>query len=549
MESSKEESPQETSLESGQPPLTTAKANSSATSQSRSRTDVPGPALIHGAPFYIMVISILMALVLMSLGATMLGTAIPAITDEFHTVEDVGWYAAAYLISQCGLAPLAGALYRMFHLKTVFLAFVSLFGIGSLVTATATSSTALVLGRTISGLGAAGIVTGSTTIIAATVPLSRRTFVIGICMGCISLGQVCGPLIGGVFVTYVSWRWSFYLTVILSGLVVAFFGLLVRLPVTYLVKSDLSFFQKIMSIDLIGFFIFVAACVSLLLGFEYGGQRSYGWNSPITIACLCVGSVGLIVLVGWFAFKGDRALIPPRVLGNRINMAIGLTTFLQGGGVFLGTYWLPVWFQGVKEASAMASGVMVLPTIVSQFIASVACGALVQKTGYYLPEVVVGNAMVAAGATLMTMMTPDTTEGMWIGFQILVGAGRGLVMQLLVTAIQTNLPPEDASLGASFVTFAQYFSGAIFLAVAETVFTSSLGPALQEHAPGVNPAAVIDAGFTNFKNSVPASELPGVLQAYNDSINHVFIIQLACSAAALLSGLFVGWRKVTSKKG
>ncbi|KAK9490422.1 major facilitator superfamily domain-containing protein [Lipomyces doorenjongii] len=510
-------------------------------------TDIPDQALLHGAAFVVMIASLIMAVFLVSLSTTILGTATPMITSEFHTVDDVGWYSAAYLVANCGMAPLTGTIYRMFHLKFVFIVFIVVFELGSLVAATAQSSNVLIVGRAISGIGGGGIITGTTTIIAASVPLSRRAFVIGVGMGCLALGQTIGPLIGGILSTYVSWRWCFYINLPLGGVVAIPFGLFIKLPVTRLTTSNVTVVQKILTIDLIGFLGFASASVMCLLGLEWGGE-TYPWNSATVIGLLCGGFMCFICLCGWFAYRGDSALIPPRLVKDRINCAIALTAFTQSGGTYTAQYWLPIWFQGVKGASPIASGIMILPMIISQFIASVSCGILVQKTGYYLPEVIGGNALVAVGAALMSTMKPDTSEGQWIGYEILIGAGRGFVLQLLVTAIQTNLLAEDSSLGSSFVMFAQYFGGAIFASVANTVFTSSLGPSLLKYAPGINPNLLINSGVTNLRQVVPAGELPGALLAYNESISHVFDVQLAASCAALLTGCFVGWRTVNAKK-
>lgn len=93
----------------------------------------------------------------------------------------------------------------------------------------------------------------------------------------------------------------------------------------------------------------------------------------------------------------------------------------------------------------------------------------------------------------------------------------------LVTAIQTNLPPEDASLGSSYVSFAQYFGGAVFAAAAKTAFTEAVGPALHEYAPGVSPSALKGAGVTDVRHDIPADLVRGVILAYNKAITHVFV--------------------------
>jgi len=203
-----------------------------------------------------------------------------------------------------------------------------------------------------------------------------------------------------------------------------------KLPVSRLTTTELTVFQRIMTIDVAGFFGFASGCIMLLLGLEWGGDK-YAWNSATVIGLLCGGGAMFACLVGWFVYQGDTALIPPRLSKDRINVAIGITAFVQSGGVFTAAYWLPIWFQGVKGASPISSGTMILPSVISQLIAGVVCGSVVQKTGYYLPEVIGGNCLVVAGAALMSTMRPDTSMGQWIGYQILLGTGRGFVMQLV----------------------------------------------------------------------------------------------------------------------
>ncbi|KAL2072439.1 hypothetical protein VTL71DRAFT_11782 [Oculimacula yallundae] len=513
-------------------------------------TEVNNPADVlderrSGLAQIFMLIALLMTVSLVASNTTILGTAIPSITSEFNTVKDIGWYSAAYFLSSCAMTPLTGVLYRIFNLKIMYLVFIGIFELGCLVAGTAQSSSALIVGRAISGIGSGGLVTGTTTIIAATVPMNRRALVMGIGMACLALGQTVGPVLGGVL-TSVSWRWCFYINLPLVGVVAILLGFFIKFPVTRLTTTNLTVSERILTIDLLGFVGFAAACILLLLGLEWGGD-THAWNSATIIGLLSGGVVMFAILICWFIYKGDTALIPPRLSKNRINLAIGITAFVQSGGVFTAAYWLPIWFQGVKGASPLHSGTMILPSIISQLIASVACGGLVQRTGYYLPEVIGGNCLVLAGAALMSTMRPDTPMGHWIGYQILLGTGRGFVMSLLVTAIQTNLPAEDASLGSAYVTFAQYFGGAIFAAVTKTVFASSMGPAISKYAPHLDPSLLRKSGVTEFRRVVPAEYLTGAILAYNQSINHVFYVQLAAASAALLTGCFVGWRKVNKK--
>ncbi|KAI1105547.1 MFS general substrate transporter [Jackrogersella minutella] len=508
--------------------------------------DVEHPKM-SGWPFYIVITSVTLAALLISCTATALGTAIPAITAEFNTVDDVGWYSSAYLIANCVMVPFVGKLYRTFRIKLVFIIFIAIFEIGSLIAALSTSSMMLVIARAICGIGGSGIMNGGSTIIAATVPIARRSFLNGIILGCFAMGQAAGPLIGGALTQGITWRWCFYINLPIGGLVIFLFVFVVRLPVPRLSEKRMSLLERVRDIDFIGFIAFAAASLMFLIGLQWGGTE-YPWNSPTVIGLMCGGVVAFGFLGFWFAHKGDSALLPPRLLRDRINIMITITSFLQSGGSINSLYWLPVWFQAIHGAGALQSGVMILPLILSQLAASVICGALVQKTGYYLPEVVGGNALVAIGAGLTSTFTPTTTLGEIIGYQIFLGAGRGFVLQLLVTAMQANVPREDASIATGYAMFSQLLGGAIFSAIAKTLFTSSIPNALKKFAPGIDPNLLINTGVTEIATVIPPDELTGALLAYNEAITHVFYLQLAAAGCAFLSGWGMGWRNLKDIK-
>lgn len=207
-------------------------------------------------------------------------------------------------------------------------------------------------------------------------------------------------------------------------------GFLVHFPDTAASNSNLSMTQKISELDVFGFFIFTIANVLFLLGLQWGGA-TYAWNSSIVIGLLCGGAVAFLLFAVWLVRRGESALVPLRLLRGRIYVSINVTTFAQSGATFIALYWMPLWFQAIKQASAFQSGVWVLPMTISQLLAAVVCGALIQRTGYYLPEVIFGNILMAVGAGLMSTMSPTTTTGQWIGYQILVGTARGFVLQLV----------------------------------------------------------------------------------------------------------------------
>lgn len=160
----------------------------------------------------------------------------------------------------------------------------------------------------------------------------------------------------------------------LGGIVIGLLGFVVRIPAQTLAK-DRPLKQKLRQIDFTGFVIFAAACVLFLMGLEYGGT-TYPWSSSVVIGLLCGGVAMYAIFVGWSIYMDEEALIPPRIVKDRINIACGLTGFFQSGGIFTLMYYLPIWFQGIKGASPLMSGVMILPTVISQTLSAFGGGWL-----------------------------------------------------------------------------------------------------------------------------------------------------------------------------
>ncbi|KAK7934725.1 hypothetical protein PG985_000220 [Apiospora marii] len=529
-----------------QDPVTTRTVADSPTATSSSTQ----PSLT-GLPFILLLVSVFLAILQIALNATITSTVIPIITDEFHSAADVGWYASSYFVTTCAVSPLTGKLFRFFNAKATFIAFLAIYFIGSLLAGLARSSAMFIGARAIAGVGGSGLLTGSMTLIAMSVPIGKRSVINGILMGLFASFQAVGPVIGGALTAGASWRWCFYINLPLGGAVMIFVGLFVKIPsigtptktTPEKAVAPLTLYEKLLQIDLVGLLTFALATALFLVGLQWGGT-TYAWNSGMVLGFMISGVVCFGLLGVWFWHKSEAALIPTKFFKVRVLNMISLTAVVQAGGTFTALYWYPIWFQAIKGASALQSGTMLLPMILSQLVFSVISGGLVQKTGYYLPEVVAGNVFIALGSGLTTMFEPSTKAGEWIGYQILVGAGRGMALQVLITAMQANVPSEDASIASAYGMFAQFFGGALFNCVAKTIMTSSLPPALARYAPDVDPRVFASIGITEAREVVSAAQLPGVLLAYNKAIVNVFYLQLAASCVSLLTGFGVGWKNL-----
>ncbi|KAK3385784.1 putative MFS multidrug transporter [Podospora didyma] len=483
---------------------------------------------------------------LMLLDMSILATAIPRITTEFHSLDDVGWYGAAYNLASAALQPLTGKVYTYFKAKWVFISCLFVFALGSLICGVATSSTMLIVGRAVAGMGTSGIQNGAFTIISNSIPLEKRPPLLGVLIGGSQLGIVIGPLLGGAITEYSTWRWCFYLNLPACAVVAAIL-VFVHIP-ERTIKVEHGLIKTVLSkLDLSGFALFAPAAIMFLLGLEYGG-RTYPWRSA-TVIGLLVGSVAtFVVFFVWEHRQGEIAMFPLKMIRKRevwTSMLAG--SLMLGCLTFVPSYYMPIYFQSVKGVSPFTSGVYVLPSILSSVFFGIIAGFAVSKLGYYLPFVLLCGTTGAIGSGLLSTLSPSTTTGQWVGYQILVGV-RGVGMQMPMLAIQAVVPQSQNSVAMALLVFAQTFGGAIFLTIAQSIFTDSLVSGLQAYTPTIDIERIVHAGASGFRDIISESDLPGVLLAYSDSIDKVMYLALASSVGIVAVGLGMGWHDIRKKE-
>jgi Fungal trichothecene efflux pump (TRI12) len=189
-------------------------------------------------------------------------------------------------------------------------------------------------------------------------------------------------------------------------------------------------------LDPIGFLLFSPVAVMLLMALEWGGSQ-YPWNSATVIGLFCGAGGMAILFLLWEYYIGDDAMIPFSLVKHRAVWSSCLVIWLLFGAMMVYSYYVPMWFQAVKGATSLQSGVDLLPLILSQVVASIVSGGLVRRVGYYLPFIVACGILLAISAGLMSTFQVDTASGKWIGYQILGGFGQGLGLQMVCP-----LPPD-----------------------------------------------------------------------------------------------------------
>jgi EmrB/QacA subfamily drug resistance transporter len=495
----------------------------------------------------IIMLSLYISIFLVALDRTIIGPAIPAITNQFNSIGDIGWYGSAYMLTSAGFILLYGRIYTFFPTKPVFLSSIFLFEAGSAVCGASQSSIMLIIGRAIAGLGSSGIFTGAVLILLHTVPLHKRPFLQGLFGACFGVASVAGPLIGGAFTgSSATWRWCFYLNLPLGGLTMLIVIFLLHLEEK---KPKLPNWKAtVMSLDPLGTILFLPAITCLLLALEWGAAE-YAWNSPRMIALLVVFSVLFVAFVVWQYFtRNTTATVPARVLLQR-SVAFGsVSQFAVGATMLTFSIYIPLWFQAIKDVSAIQSGINTIPLVLSVVVGSILSGGLTQLIGYYTPFMILGSSLMAAGAGLITTWNMNTGSATWIGYQVILGFGVGCTMQHPNIAIQVVLPRPDIPTGTAILSLCQTLGGAVFTAVGQNLYIDKFSSGL-ERIGGLDPARILGGGATDLKTAVPPELEFRVLEAYNKSLTKgTFLAALIVACIAVPAALGMEWRNVKQKQ-
>ncbi|KAK4199272.1 putative multidrug efflux system protein [Triangularia verruculosa] len=504
------------------------------------------PQYVEGFKLVTLLASVTVVVFLMMLDTSILATAIPRITDEFSSLSDVGWYTSIYQLASAALQPLTGKIYQKFKTQWTFVAFFAIFEIGSAICGASVASWMLITGRAIAGIGGAGLINGALTILGTSVPMSRRPTYTGIMMGFSQLGIIAGPLVGGAFTSYVSWRWCFYVNLPIGAFVFVALSL-VHIPDAFQKPRAIDVLRRIyIELDLLGFALLAPAAVQLMLALSWGGNL-YPWSSATIIGLFSGAGATTIVFLVWDWYLGDTALIPLSLVTKRAVWTSALTNCCLLFIVYVAGFFLPIYFQAVHGVTPIMSGVYVMASIISQLVLAVMVGPLVQKTGYVIPYAVSAGVIGAISNGLYSTFSPTTPPVQYILYQILGGIGRGAGMQMPLLAVQAILAPQDIAMGTCILVFFQNLGVSILLAAANALFGETLQSELSLAVPYSK--AILEAGATKFRGVVQEEHLPAVLEAWSKSIDNVFYMAAAAGGVAVFTALGMGWVDIRKNGG
>jgi MFS family permease len=492
--------------------------------------------ILHGPALVLCSLALLCSMFLYALDQTIVGVILSTVGSQFGSFGNISWIASGLLLPACVMAMSWGNISLIFGRKYTMLVAIVVFEAGSLVCALSKNMNMLIGGRVLAGVGGGGIQILVFMIMSEIVSIEKRGIVQGLVGAAYGIASVVAPLVGGAFTSHVSWRWCFYINLPIGGVAFVLIFYLFRPP-----KPKGTLKEKLARIDYFGMLLLALGFILVLLALTFGSSSSKPWNSPLIIAFFTVGGVIFLIFLAYNFTLSKHPLFPAALVTLRPVNTVGLCMFCVFNSFVAAFLYLATYFQVVREADALHSGIDLLPLIIPVVTCSIITGILVTKTRYVKPYVLFGTATGSIGMGLLTLLDETSTSSQRIGYLILPGIGIGCTLQCLTINIQLSAPKQNGGvlIATAYVGFFRALGSIFGSTLGQTVLFVIFKQNLQ--AAGL-PSGVDYAYYINSPQTIqqlPPNQKQAVIKAFVKGFRGTMYLSLGSMLAGFVLSLFI----------
>ncbi|ORY99030.1 major facilitator superfamily domain-containing protein [Syncephalastrum racemosum] len=502
---------------------------------------------------------VILTMFMVSLNATVVAPAINIIATDLDAAQDQTWIATAYLVAMNSTQPLAGKFSDIFGRKPLVLLGLPLFIFGSLINALSPNIQGLIAGRTVQGLGGGLLMSMLFIIVTDLVPPKSRPRFQSMLSVVFGLASVVGPLIGGAFVDKLTWRWDFWLNIIIGGICFVIIVLFLKEPVSFSSSSSLK--SKVKRIDWFGSFFSVCFICCVLIALSWG--PAYGWRDKHTAAAFACAGATLVLLIGvetWFA---PEPLFPAAVVMNPQVLILYFYIMMLGISFMGALYYGPVLFQSVYGASSIESGVRLIPYMAFLIIGSLSSAELISRIPYVKLYILIGAGLNILGWGLYFTITENSSWAQQACYLVFCGkcvvydnSAEQLIFDGMSLGLAFGLSQQNVILGVQSATKKEYIAVAtalVGLVWKQTNFALMFANSIAQFVSLSEDTKAVANQYGALKNylyirNLPKQYQPAVIKCYMNSMHYIFCMSLGFTVVAFIVALFIKWVRIFPKK-